>query len=62
MTGNCRANDLDVIKFTTGSGWRCSVIWERAMKGKTKSPRDALFWECAKWLKGSTNILEISGL
>ncbi len=57
-----KANDLEAIKLTLGSGWRCGLIWECALKGKTRMPVDMLFRKCEKWLNGSSQMLEISGL
>jgi DNA mismatch endonuclease, patch repair protein len=57
-----KAHDLEVIKLTIESGWRCATIRECALKGRGRMPAELLFRTCAKWLDSQKKILEISGV
>jgi DNA mismatch endonuclease (patch repair protein) len=43
------------------AGWRIGVVWECALKGKTRLPFDSVIDECSTWLKSDIKILEVSG-
>ncbi len=43
------------------AGWRIGVVWECALKGKTRLPFDSVIDECSIWLKSDIKILEVSG-
>lgn len=42
-------------------GWRQCVVWECAMKGRTKLPLEDLIAECALWLRTDVPRMEIRG-
>jgi len=41
--------------------WRVGVVWECALKGRTRRELDEVLNECADWLNSDRNWLEISG-
>jgi len=59
LTGN-RKNDRLHLEELQRSGWRVLVIWECALKGKTKRPIEDIIAETAEWLRSDqkTGILE----
>lgn len=42
-------------------GWRRAVVWECALKGRTRLPLDDVLASCAHWLKEGAEVLEIRG-
>jgi DNA mismatch endonuclease, patch repair protein len=42
-------------------GWRQCVVWECAMKGRTRLPLEDLIAECAFWLRTDLPRMEIRG-
>lgn len=53
--------DSDVRNELASSGWRVGVIWECALKGRTRRNLDQVLNECADWLESGRNSLEITG-
>jgi len=41
------------------TGWRIGVVWECALKGKTRLPFDSVADQRAMWLKSDKKILEV---
>jgi DNA mismatch endonuclease (patch repair protein) len=44
------------------TGWRRGVVWECALKGKTRLPPGNVISICAKWLKSGGEQLEVRGI
>lgn len=44
-----------------GAGWRQAVVWECALKGRTKLPLEEVIANCAGWLRSDEPTLEITG-
>lgn len=44
------------------AGWRIAIVWECAIKGKTKRSLDEIIREVGKWLLSKKNYLEIKGI
>lgn len=42
-------------------GWRTGVVWECALKGKTRRPENEVLDQCEVWLRGALPTLEIEG-
>ncbi|MDB5704405.1 MAG: glycosylase [Sphingomonas bacterium] len=42
-------------------GWRQAVVWECALKGRTKLPLEEVISTCADWLGSDDRKLEITG-
>ena len=43
------------------AGWRCGVVWECALKGKTRLPYPDVIARCSAWLRSRKSSLEIRG-
>ncbi len=59
------ARNKEVDELTMGrlaaSGWRCAIVWECALKGRTKRSIVEIISECSSWLESRTEMLEIQG-
>lgn len=55
------ARDQAQCKALADSGWRVGMIWECALKGKTRLPFDEVVEQCAIWLKSGIKTFEVSG-
>lgn len=60
ITAN-RQRDKRVCSELLESGWRVLIVWECAMKGKTRLPFDELVARCSRWIVHSDSFNEISG-
>jgi len=56
-----RENDKRAKRRLRQEGWRVLVIWECALKGKTRKPLDAVLDEAAEWIRGDASTLTIRG-
>lgn len=58
-----RNKELDTIAqmALTNLDWRQGIVWECALKGKTKIPLDDVILRCAVWLHNKSPALEIGG-
>lgn len=56
-----RSIDARAIAALTEMGWRVGVVWECALKGRTRLPLDDLTRACAGWLRGAEGKFEIMG-
>lgn len=45
----------------TKAGWRQGVVWECALKGRTRRPLSEIVDRCAEWLTTDSTRLEIRG-
>jgi DNA mismatch endonuclease (patch repair protein) len=43
------------------AGWRQAIVWECALKGRTRLPLDDVIGECADWLRSDRQRIEIRG-
>ncbi len=57
-----RAVDESAMSALAARGWRQGIIWECALKGRTRLPAEALFERCARWLRSKEGDLEIGGI
>lgn len=53
--------DCHVQRELFANGWRVGVVWECALKGRTKLAIDDVLDECAEWLNSDRRSMEISG-
>lgn len=60
IAGN-RAVDERTHAALTEAGWRQAVVWECALKGKTRLPLEDVIQSCAEWLRSDQPQLEIRG-
>lgn len=56
-----RATDLRVSKELSESGWRQGVVWECALKGRSRLRPEEVINSCASWLKSERMHLELRG-
>lgn len=59
--GRNRAVDKRTDAALTEAGWRQAVVWECALKGKTRLPLEDVIQSCAEWLRSDRPRLEIRG-
>ncbi len=59
--GRNRAVDERTDAALTEAGWRQAVVWECALKGKTRLPLEDVIQSCAEWLRSDQPRLEIRG-
>ena len=43
------------------AGWRHAIVWECALKGRTRLPLEDVIWACAEWLRSGRQKIEIRG-
>jgi DNA mismatch endonuclease (patch repair protein) len=43
------------------SSWRQAIVWECALKGRTRLPVETILTECATWIGSTTSQLEVRG-
>lgn len=56
-----RAVDARAEAALAEAGWRQAVIWECALKGRTRLPFEEVITACAEWLRSGRPHLEIRG-
>ncbi|RVN54219.1 very short patch repair endonuclease [Sinorhizobium meliloti] len=56
-----RAVDERTDAALAEAGWRQAIVWECALKGKTRLPLEEVILACAEWLKSERPRLEIRG-
>lgn len=57
-----KIRDRRNLEKTTALGWRTLVIWECALKGKTRRPLAKVINTAANWLRYDSQSAEISGM
>lgn len=55
------ARDQRQMDALRAAGWRVSVVWECALKGRTRLPLKRVVDQCAAWLDSSEPEVEIHG-
>lgn len=56
-----RKVDRQAIATLEKAGWRVGVVWECALKGRTRIPLEQVIGRCERWLRGNRRRIEISG-
>lgn len=59
--GRNRAVDERTDAALKEAGWRQAIVWECALKGKTRLPLEEVIQSCAEWLRSDRPRLEIRG-
>ena len=59
--GGNQERDIALRKSLGETSWRHLIIWECAIKGKTRIDFDQLVWKISEWVTGSSREGEISG-
>ena len=57
--GRNQTVDARAVKDLTDTGWRVGIVWECALKGRSRRPVDSVIQECAGWLRSGGQRLEI---
>lgn len=53
--------DERVTSTLAGLGWRVGIVWECALKGRTRLPQHEVISACAEWLCGDRPFFESRG-
>lgn len=61
ITGN-REVDARNESALYEAGWRIGIVWECALKGKTRLPAESVISICQTWLLGSLKCLDVTGM
>lgn len=56
-----KARDEKVIRDLIASGWRILILWECALKGKTRRPLEELSDMVVDWICSDSPYLEVEG-
>jgi DNA mismatch endonuclease (patch repair protein) len=56
-----QAVDRNAIARLLSDGWRVGIVWECALKGRSRLPHTTVTAKCVKWLLGKRKRLEIRG-
>lgn len=56
-----KAVDARVKAALVDLGWRVGIVWECALKGRTRMPLDDVLRTCAEWLRAGGTEVEIRG-
>lgn len=56
-----RAVDARADAALAAAGWRRGLVWECALKGRTRLPEEEVIGRCAAWLSGKAEELIIRG-
>jgi DNA mismatch endonuclease (patch repair protein) len=60
IAGN-RATDLRVSSELAELGWRQGIVWECALKGRSRLEPEAVIKACSSWLRSKRPHLEVRG-
>ena len=56
-----RTVDARTDALLTEAGWRQGIVWECALKGRTRLPLEEVISACADWLRSDRQRIEIRG-
>jgi DNA mismatch endonuclease, patch repair protein len=56
-----QANDSRAVEALLAAGWRVGVVWECALKGRSRRPVESVIESCADWLRSDTPNFELRG-
>ena len=60
ITGNV-LRDAKSVEALRSAGWRVGIVWECALKGKTRLPEAHVIQKCSSWLRSSRRSFELAG-
>ncbi|MBR0816302.1 very short patch repair endonuclease [Bradyrhizobium liaoningense] len=60
INGNVTRDEVNITKLQE-AGWRVGVVWECALKGRTRLDSSRAIERCSKWLKSSRKRFELTG-
>jgi len=56
-----QASDATSVEQLEAAGWRVGIVWECALKGRTRLPLEAVLAQCADWLRSGGGRLVVRG-
>ena len=56
-----RLNDSRAVDALTARGWRIGVVWECALKGRSRKPLESVIEACAVWLMSDAPYFDLRG-
>jgi DNA mismatch endonuclease (patch repair protein) len=56
-----RQVDARSVDDLTARGWRVGVVWECALKGRTRLPLESVLDQCEAWVRAGGPSLEVRG-
>ena len=60
ISGNVTRDEANITKLLEG-GWRVGIVWECALKGRTRLEPSCAIESCSKWLKSRRKRFELAG-
>lgn len=60
IEGNVSRDQRNLVK-NKSLGWRVAIVWECAIKGKTRRPLEEIVYDLASWLDGNEREIVIAG-
>lgn len=60
IQGNQR-RDAKAVRILLATEWRVCIIWECALRGRSRLSLDAVVGKAAEWIRGSKCLVEIKG-
>jgi DNA mismatch endonuclease, patch repair protein len=60
ISGNVARDAAHVVNLTA-AGWRVGIVWECALKGKTRLDSSRAIKSCSTWLRSNRKRFELSG-
>ncbi|MBR1256406.1 DNA mismatch endonuclease Vsr [Bradyrhizobium sp. AUGA SZCCT0240] len=60
INGNVRRDEASITRLLE-AGWRVGIVWECALKGRTRLDSSRAIESCSKWLKSSRKRFELTG-
>jgi DNA mismatch endonuclease, patch repair protein len=56
-----QSKDKNAIEALIATGWRVGIVWECALKGRSKRPLETVISSCDKWLRSEETFFELRG-
>lgn len=60
ISGNVTRDEANIRKLLE-AGWRVGIVWECALKGRTRLDSARAIGSCSKWLKSTRKRFELTG-
>lgn len=60
ISGNIIRDEANISKLVT-QGWRVGIVWECALKGRTRLDSAVVIKRCSSWIKSNRKRFELAG-
>lgn len=60
ISGNVRRDEANISRLIE-AGWRVGIVWECALKGRTRLDSSRAIESCSTWLKSGRKRFELTG-